>query len=170
MNGSFGIFDTIVIVGVIQGIVAAIAVKFYPSNAPAKRLLSAILLTLALLSFKILLHTLDVWKYPGFRYFPLAIDTLIQPLFYLYTCSLTEKDFSLKRSQFRHFIPFILFQIHAMVVYAIGLIQPDIHAEDYIAENYLQYNAVKWTEDLFALFSAGIYWYLSFRKTQMYRK
>lgn len=170
MNGNIALFDAVVIAGIIQGIAAAIAVGCYSSNTVTKKLLSALLLGLALLSFKILLHTLDLWKYPGFRYFPLAIDTLIQPLFYFYTCSLTGKNFSLHRRQFLHFIPFIIFQFHAITVYIVGLMQPDIHEADFIAENNLHYNVIKWIEDLCALFSAAFYWYLSFRKTQMYRR
>lgn len=170
MNGTIVLFDAVVIAGIIQGIAAAIAVGCYSSNTVSKKLLSALLLGLALLSFKILLHTLDLWKYSGLRYFPLAIDTLIQPLFYLYTCSLTGKNFFLHRRQFLHFIPFILFQSHATIVYLVGFMQPDIHKTDFIAENYLHYNTIKWIEDLCALFSAAIYWYLSFRKTQRYRK
>ncbi|MGG7551342.1 helix-turn-helix domain-containing protein [Chryseobacterium arthrosphaerae] len=170
MNGNFDIFDAIVIAGVIQGIAATIAVWCYPSNASGRKLLSALLLTLAFLSIKILLHTSGLWQHSGFRYFPLAIDTLIQPLFYLYTCSLTEKDFSLRRRQLWHFAPAALFQIHAIIVYIITMSQPDIHTKDLIAEKELHYNAVKWTEDMFALFSAVMYWFLSFRRTQAYRK
>ncbi|MCJ7932934.1 MAG: helix-turn-helix domain-containing protein [Chryseobacterium sp.] len=169
MNETIDIFDTIVIVGVIQGAASAISIGCYPSNAPGKRLLSAILLILAFLHVKILLHSLGLWQSPAFHYFPLAIDTLIQPLFYLYTCSLTEKNFSLDARQLRHFIPVLIFQLHAMIVYAIGLIYSDITTKDFIAERYMHYNTIKWTEDVFALFSAGIYWYLSFRKTQRYR-
>ena len=170
MNWSLDIFDTIVITGIIQGIAAATAVWFYPSHTSGKKLLAVILITLAFLNIKILLHTLGLWQYLGFHYFPLAIDTVIQPLFYLYTCSLTEKHFSLNRNHWWHFLPALIFQFHALIVYIIGFIKPDIETLDIIAEKYLYYNAVKWAEDLFALVSAGIYWYLSFRKTQKYRR
>ncbi len=170
MSGTFTIFDTVVIVGFIQGIAAAIAIGLYPSLTSGKKILSAILITLAFLSSKILLHTLGLWPYIGFHYFPLAIDTLIQPLFYLYTCSLTENNFTLNRRQWWHFAPALVFQFHAIIVYTASLMQPDIHAMDIIAEKYLFYNAVKWAEDVFALCSAGVYWYMSFRKIQMYRQ
>jgi len=170
MTGTFTIFDTVVIAGVIQGIAAAIATGLYSSHTPGKKILSAILIILAFLNIKILLHTLGLWQYVGLHYFPLAIDTLIQPLFALYTCSLTEKNFSLNRIQWLHFAPALVFQFHAVIVYAISRMQPDIQTMDFIAEKYLFYNAVKWTEDVFALCSAGIYWYLSFQKIQKYRQ
>lgn len=170
MNSTIDIFDTIVIVGVIQGIGAAIAVRCYPSGAFSKKLLYIILLALAFLNIKILLHTLGLWQEPALRYFPIAIDTLIPPLFYLYTCSLTEKYFSFKRRQLWHFLPTLLFQLHALMVYVITLMQPDIHLKDLIAERYMYYNNVKWIEDILVLFSAGIYWYLSFQKTRTYRQ
>lgn len=170
MTGTFTIFDTVVIMGVIQGIAAAIATGLYSSHTPGKKILSAILIILAFLNIKILLHTLGLWQYAGLHYFPLAIDTLIQPLFYLYTCSLTEKNFSLKRRQWLHFAPALVFQFHAVIVYIISLMQPDVQTMDFIAEKYLFYNAVKWMEDVFALCSAVIYWYLSFQKIQKYRQ
>ncbi|KAA2224295.1 helix-turn-helix domain-containing protein [Chryseobacterium sediminis] len=170
MNWCFNIFDTVVITAVIQGVATTIAIGYSPSHTSGKKLLSAILITLAFLNIKILLHTLGLWQYPGFHYFPLAIDTLMQPLFYLYTCSLTEKHFSLNRKHWLHFLPALIFQFHAMIVYIIGFIQPDVQTQDFIAEKYLYYNSVKWAEDFFVLVSAGIYWYLSFRKTQKYRR
>lgn len=170
MNGNLDIFDTIVITGVIQGIAAAIAVKCYPSGVPGKKLLYSILLTLAFFNIKILMHTLGLWQQPHFRYFPLAIDTLIGPLFYLYTCFLTEKHFSFKRKQLWHFLPVVLFQLHAFIVYMITYTQADINSKDTIAERYMYYNGIKWMEDIFVLFSAVVYWYLSVQKTRIYRE
>ncbi|PKF74905.1 helix-turn-helix domain-containing protein [Chryseobacterium sp. PMSZPI] len=169
MSNTIDFFNTIVILGVIQGILSAIAVGYYSSPVFSKKLLSAILLTLAFLGIKILLHTLGLWQHPNLHYFPLAIDTLIQPLFYLYICCLTEEKFSFKQKTLWHFAPVLIFQVHAILVYIVTLSQTNIHSKDHIAEQYLYYNAVKWIEDILVLFSSGIYWYLSFQKVQKYR-
>ena len=170
MSSSITVFNTIVIVGVLQGVVAAVVVRCTPSGAAGKKLLSAILCTLAFLNLKILLHSLGLWQYSSLHYFPLAIDTLIQPLLYLYTCSLTERHFYFKARYLWHFVAVLLFQMHAIIVYGITLAQPDLAVKDLMAEKYLYYNRVKWIEDLIAIFLAGVYWYLSFQKVQNYRR
>ena len=170
MSSSITVFNTIVIVGVLQGVVAAVVVRCTPSGAAGKKLLSAILCTLAFLNLKILLHSLGLWQYSSLHYFPLAIDTLIQPLLYLYTCSLTERHFYFKARYLWHFVAVLLFQMHAIIVYGITLAQPDLAVKDLMAEKYLDYNRVKWIEDLIAIFLAGVYWYLSFQKVQNYRR
>ncbi|MDQ1803055.1 helix-turn-helix domain-containing protein [Chryseobacterium sp. CKR4-1] len=170
MSVTLGVFDIVVIVGVIQGVVGAGVVGAYPSNLPDKKLLSAILITLSLLNFKVLMPIMGINEHPVLQYFPLAIDTLIQPLFYLYTCSLTEKNFAFTRKKLWHFFPVFLFQFHAFVVYAMTITEADFHSKYLIAEGYLFNNTIKWIEDITALFSTAIYWYLSLRKIQAYRQ
>lgn len=169
MGGSFSVFDIVIIVGIIQGIVAAIVISSYPSESAGKKILSAILVTLVLLNFKILLHTLGLWKFPSFHYLPLAIDTLIQPLIYLYICSLTQKEYRFNRKNLWHFLPVFLFQSHAVLVYIFTLFKPDILIKDVFAERYFFYNNFKWVEDLAAIISAVIYWILSLKKILAYR-
>lgn len=169
MGGSFSIFDIVIIVGIIQGIVAAIVISSYPSESAGKKILSAILVTLVLLNFKILLHTLGLWKFPVLHYLPLAIDTLIQPLIYLYICSLTQKEYRFNRKNLWHFLPVFLFQSHAVLVYIFTLFKPDILIKDVFAERYFFYNNFKWVEDLAAIISAVIYWILSLKKILAYR-
>ncbi|MBS0027274.1 helix-turn-helix domain-containing protein [Chitinophaga sp. 22321] len=158
----------IVIVGVIQGMVIAFVLGFQSSNSSGKKLLSAILLTLALLTIKILLDIFGLYKYPVFQYLPVAIDTLLQPLVYLYVCSLTEDNFTFNRNKLWHFLPVLLFQMHAAITYSVTLIEPNFHLKYVIAEHYLFYNRIKGIEKIVAFFSIAIYWYLSFRKTLNY--
>ncbi|WP_261511536.1 helix-turn-helix domain-containing protein [Chryseobacterium paludis] len=170
MSVVFSVLDIVVIVGAIQGIVGAGVVVAYPSNLPDKKILSAILIILALLNFKILMPIFDINEHPTLQYFPLAIDTLIPPLFYLYTCSLTENNFVFRRNKLWHFLPVVLFQFHAVVVYAMTFMEPGFHTKYLIAEGFLFHNTVKWIEDIATLFLSLIYWYLSLRRTQVYRQ
>ncbi|EJL74337.1 helix-turn-helix domain-containing protein [Chryseobacterium populi] len=170
MISEIGVFDIVIIVGAIQGAVGAGIVGTYPSNSPDKKLLSAILIALSLLNFKIIIPIIGFKEHPALQYFPLAIDTLIQPLIYLYTCSLTEKNFAFNERKLWYFLPVVLFQFHAIVVYVMTVMEIDFHIKYVIAERYLFYNTVKLIEDIAALFSAAIYWYLSFKKTASYRE
>jgi len=170
MISEFGVFDIIIIVGAIQGAVGAGFVGTYPSNSPNKKLLSAILITLSLFNFKIIIPIIGFNGYPALQYFPLATDTLIQPLIYLYTCSLTEKNFALSKRKLWHFLPGLLFQFYVIIVYVMTVMEVDFHIKYTIAVRYFFYNTVKLIENIVALFSAAIYWYLSFRKTARYRQ
>lgn len=168
MSVALGVFDIVVIVGAIQGIAVAFVLGCHPSASSGKKLLSAVLITLALLTIKMLLGTFGFYEHPIWQYFPFGIDTLIQPLIYLYICSLTENNFTFNRKELWHFLPVFLFQFHAVATYVITLLEPNFHQKYLIAERFLFYNTVKHLEDIVALFSTAIYWYLSFRKTKVY--
>lgn len=162
-------FDLIVISGLLQGLIYALVIAFSGIGTLRKRLLVVLLLTLCLLSFKILIHTIGFWKQPLFRYFPLAIDCLLPPLIYLYVCSLTSRSFRFNYKMGLHFIIPGCFMLHAVVVYIMVLGQHDLMLKDVEAE-VLWYNRVKWIEDIAALLLAVIYWGLAFNRIREYRK
>ena len=169
MNQLFSIFDLIVIAGMIQGVVYAVLLLLSPVKSQPKSLTIVLLLVMVLLSFKILLHTLGLWQQALFRYFPLAIDTLFQPLIYLYALSLTKDFHQKKGSQLIHFIVPALFMVHGLLVYFLTVGHNDPAQKEILAEGW-GYNRVKWTEDILAILSAVFYWVLSFRHVQQYRK
>lgn len=163
------VFDIIVLLGMAQGFICAGLLFLHQPLSINKRTLACILLTFLLLSFKILLHTLGLWQKPFWRYLPLGFDLLIQPLFYLYTLSLTQKNFRLNRKFFIHFIPVILFLIHAIGVYALTQQTDIISTKDQLAERWY-YNRIKVVEDILSVISGIVYWYLSFRQVQAYKQ
>ncbi len=165
---SFRLFDVIVVAGILQALVTAVVLILYPAKNPVRTLFAAILLTLAALSFKILLHTLNLWELPPFRYFPLGIDTLLPPLLYLYVLSVTGSPVG-KSKVFFCLSPALVFMIYAIVVYAITLPQPALLAKDQLASSLL-FNPVKTAEDLIAVISGIIYWILGLRRLSRYRQ
>jgi hypothetical protein len=146
MKDSLSLFNLLVLVGSFQGVVTGTLLWLSPRRSPSRRLLAGLLAVFVLLSCKILLHTLGLWQTPYLRYFPLGIDLLIQPLFYLYVLSLTRPGFRLVRDHLLHLGPAALFLLHAGVVYlaTVGLADPA--AKDALAES-LHFNLVKRVED-----------------------
>ena len=169
MKDSLSLFNLLVIVGSFQGVVTGALLWLSPRRSPSGRLLAVLLVVFVLLSCKILLHTLGLWQTPYLRYFPLGIDLLIQPLFYLYVLSLTRPGFRLVRGHLVHLGPAALFLLHAGAVYlgTVGLADPA--AKDALAES-LHFNLVKRVEDYLSVLSSCAYWYLSYRQVNRYRQ
>jgi AraC-like DNA-binding protein len=165
----FSWFDVLVLFGMLQGAAFA-ALLLARKRAPAHgRLLAAILVVFSLLSFKILLHTLDLWTVPGFRYFPLGIDLFIQPLLFLYVRALTgRKPLQLRRAGI-HLMPGAIFLLHAAVVYLAVLPVSNIPGKDYRAELFA-YSDVKTAEDLLSAISGVLYWWCSLVRIKAYRR
>ncbi len=169
MINSLSLFNLLVIVGSFQGVVTSVLLWLSPRRSPSRRLLAVLLAVFVLLSCKILLHTLGLWQTPYLRYFPLGIDLLIQPLFYLYVLSLTRPDFRLTRGHLVHFGPAAVFLFHAGVVYLATVGLADLAAKDALAES-LHFNLVKRVEDYLSVLSSCAYWYLSYRQVALYRQ
>ena len=169
MNNALSLFNLLVIVGSFQGAVAGVLLWLSPRRSPSRRLLAGLLTVFVLLSCKILLHTMGLWQNPYLRYFPLGIDLLIQPLFYLYVLSLTRPGFRLTRGKLVHFGPAALFLLHAGVVYLVTVGLADPAAKDALAES-LHFNRVKRVEDYLSVLSSCAYWYLSYRQVNRYRQ
>ncbi|MBD1363461.1 helix-turn-helix transcriptional regulator [Mucilaginibacter sp. ZT4R22] len=165
---SFNWFDVIVLFGILQGVVSAALLLCIKSSNAATRLLAAMLFVFSVLSFKIVLHTLGLWDSPLLRYFPLAIDLLIQPLLYLYVVALILPKFKLRGRQLLHLLPPALLMLHAIVVYIAVLPVSGLSAKDAIA-GQLYFNQVKSVEDVLSVISGIVYGLLSFRLVQRYR-
>ncbi len=169
VNQAFGIFNTIVMMGVFQALIMSILLWRQPVQHSSKTLLSVVLVVLALLAIKILVHTMGWWNIPPVKYLPLAIDTLLQPLLYFYTLSLTKQGFTLTRRDWPHFILPGLFLLHGLVVYVCTIGLEGIVEKDGMAMR-LGYNIVKRIEDVVAILSAIVYWSICFREVTRYRR
>lgn len=161
-------FDLIVSLGIAQAVVMALILWLSPVTDKAKQLLAVILLVLALLNFKILLHTLGLWQLPAFRYFPLAIDTLPGPLFYFYICTMSGQPLGVKKVLL-YLFPVIAFMLHALLVYSLALSRPTLMLKDSVA-NSLLFDTVKNAEDAAAVIMATIFWVMGYRRLAQYRQ
>ncbi|GAB3698953.1 hypothetical protein GCM10027592_24510 [Spirosoma flavus] len=168
MSVSINAFDLIVILGITQGLLYAGLLFSRYGQYASKRLLALLLLVFSVLSAKILLHTLGLWQNPTLRYFPLAFDLTIQPLLYLYAVALTQKQFRLK-SHLIHFVPTLLFLLHAIIVYTQTQTTNNLLQKDILAER-LAFNNVKQIEDYLSVLSGIAYGILSLRRLNNYRQ
>jgi len=164
----FHTFDVIVLLGIIQAVIIAVVLVMRGTGKPPVLLFGTILLTLAGLSVKILLHTAGFWQLPAFRYFPLAIDTLPAPLLYAYLRSATGLPLT-RRRLVLYLVPTVLFMSHAILVYLLVLGQPDALLKDPLAEKLL-YNPVKDVEDMIAVILAIVFWLMGYRQLRSYRQ
>ncbi|MBB6235912.1 AraC-like DNA-binding protein [Pedobacter sp. AK013] len=165
---SFNWFDLIVLFGIMQGIISCMVLIFNRANELHKTLLIAIILVLCILSFKIEIHTLQLWDKPFLRYFPLGIDLLIQPILFLYVYSLTKPNFEFKVKLLFHLLPPALFFIHSLLVYLAVLPIDNLHQKDMVAAQWY-FNQVKVVEDVLSVGSAFIYGYLCFIYLKKYQ-
>lgn len=166
---SFNWFDLIVTFGILQGVVCSILLSRKKPLTMSNKLLISVLLVFSMLSFKIQLHTLGLWDTYIFRYFPLGIDLLIQPVLFLYVSSLTKPNFKLKRRIWLHFIPPLIFLIHAVWIYIILMPHYSNAAKDMVAEKW-SYNAIKNFEDYLSIVSGVVYGYFIARRVSRYRQ
>ena len=165
----FTLFDLLVIIGISQGLLTGYLLLLSKQSRNRNRILALVLFVFILLSCKILLHTLALWNTHTFRYFPLAVDLAIQPLVYLSICASVNPHYRLRQKELLHFIPMLLFLVHAIIVYGKVQSTPVMSEKDLIAEA-LHFNDVKSVEDFLSVLSAWIYGALSYVLIRNYRK
>lgn len=166
---SFKWFDLLVLFGILQGIVCSILLIRQKPDELNKKILIFIILVLGVLSFKIEIHTLNLWNNSVFRYFPLGIDLLIQPLLYYYVLSLTKPEFKLKGKVLFHLFLPAVFLFHSILVYIAVLPYSNLSLKDLHAEE-LKYNFIKTIEDIISVLSAIIYGYLCLISVNTYQQ
>jgi AraC-like DNA-binding protein len=166
---NFTLFDLLVVIGISQGLFTGYLLLSAQQDRSRNQLLAIIIYTFILLSCKILLHTLGLWNTHTFRYFPLAVDLTIQPLIYLFIRSSVNPSDRFKAKDFLHFFPFMIFLVHAVIIYANVQMTTIMAEKDRIA-NALHFNDVKSLEDFLSVLSAWVYGALSYRRIKNYRK
>ncbi|HZY80512.1 MAG TPA: AraC family transcriptional regulator [Cyclobacteriaceae bacterium] len=166
---NFSLFDLLVVIGISQGLFTGSLLFSVKQNRQRNTLLAFTLFTFILLSFKIILHTIGLWNIHAFRYFPLAFDLTIQPLIYLYIRSSVDGKFRMGARQALHFVPSLVFFIHAVIVYMLTQTGTNPVEQDVIA-SAMYFSEVKWFEDILSVISSWTYCYLSYNLIKNYRK
>lgn len=165
---TFSLFDVVLLIGTSQGFLVAGSVWFRMHRTPSKVLLALLLLVFNGLCLKILIHTTGLWHTQAFRYFPLAVELAIQPLMWLYIRSLTQIDFTFRKKQFLHFIPFGISLAYSLFIYVLALGEADFTGKDALA-NRFYFNTVKETEDYLSVVSSVVYWAIGLRNVLQFR-
>lgn len=169
MTPQFSLFDLLMLIGIIQGVVMSVLLFRSKNNKRSNPFLALGILAFSWVNTKPLLHTLDLWDTIFFRYFPNGADVVIAPLIYMYFISLVDAKFHFSRKQIIHFIPFILLQSYLCFIYFSLVGTSDFVEKDRIA-NSLFFNPVKDLESHAAPLSVIVYLFLSFKKLKKYKR
>lgn len=168
MNHQFSLFDLLILIGIIQGIITGILLLYSKNNKRSNKYLALALFSFCFLNTKTLLHTLNLWDTNTFRYFPNGFELILPPLFYFYIKSLVNPKFSFKKIDWLHFIPFFLSQMYAFMVYFCVIQTKDFSEKDAIAEN-LNFNFVKQLDEYLLLISLILYLFYGYKELKHYK-
>lgn len=169
MNHQFSLFDLLILIGIIQGIITGILLLNSKQNKRSNKYLALALFSFCLLSTKPLLHTLQLWDTKLFRFFPNAIELALSPLIYFYIRSLVKPKFQFKIKFWLHFIPFFLSQTYAFIVYFTALRVNDFNQKDIIAK-ILHFNDIKQLDEYLLLISLALYLFYGYKELINYKR
>lgn len=169
MKNQFSLFDLLMIIGIVQGLITSFLLLTSKKNKRSNRFLALGIISFCFLSLKTLWHTLDLWNTHFIKYFPNAVEVVIGPLMFFFIVYLIDNTFKFKRKHITHFVPFILSQSYAFVVYFFALSTTDITTKDTFA-NMLHFNLIKNIEDYLGFLSLVIYLSLGYLKLLEYKK
>lgn len=135
MSFSGNLFDIIVLLGAVQGLISSFALLFGKSKTHSNNLLACITLLIALACLNIFLLETGIqsssttWIILS-AIVPLIIIMPIGPLVYYYTVALTQSDFKITKNQYKHFYPVILDLVPSLaaIIYLLGVLFGFINA------------------------------------------
>lgn len=169
MNPQFSLFDLLILIGIIQGIITGVLLLNSKKNVGSNKYLALALFSFSLLTAKTPLNTLGLWDTHVFRFFPNALELAISPLIFFYVKSLVTPKFSFKPKYWLHFVPFFLSQAYAFVVYFSALKISDFDEKDSLA-NWLHFNDIKQLDEYLLLISLGVYLFYGYQELRNYKR
>ena len=162
-------FNTIILLGVIQGTISFVLLWRINKSVTAYRLLAIMILLISMACLNIFLLELDIHIESLFWRFlliilPLTIIMPLGPLLYYYIRSLSNSSFKLSRKDYRHFypiildlLPYLIYLISYLLMFS-GFSKPDsISDSDLFVEVYDKY------VDIPRWLSISIYLWVVFR-------
>jgi len=109
---SFSFINIILFLAAAQGLLLAVLIFQKYRRLFANRFLGSIMLLYSLLLIQMLLTDLEFdRKYPHLMLIPIGISLLMGPLHYLYAKSLIHSWTTIEKSNWFHFLPFLLYEI-----------------------------------------------------------
>lgn len=144
----FSWFELLLLVGVVQGVATATSLLFEQSNGKRSNgLLAIFLLFFSGICFKTFVYSASLEQYyPWLRNIPLAFETALPALAYLYARAISSANFKLKRFHLVHFSPFFVFMTYALFIYVTSFsFTPDALVSQILHE--YRFETVKRVED-----------------------
>jgi len=123
-----GFFNTIILLGCIQGLIVGSLLFFSKKNRQPNRILAALILLICLASFNLYGNYQNWFNSPLLRFLatliPMVIVMPFGPLVFFYVQSSLNPGFSITKKQRRHFYPVIIDLVPSFVViiFIVGLI------------------------------------------------
>ena len=168
MKNQFSLYDLLILIGIIQGIIISVLLLKSKKNRISNKFLALGVLSFSFLSSKTLLQTLHLWDTNTFRYFPNGIELALPPLMYFYVKALVTPKFTFKKKDWLHFVPFFISQTFAFIVYFSVLKTTNFYEKDTIAKKF-RFNDIKSLEEYLLLISLMIYLFYGYKKMKNYR-
>lgn len=156
-------------IGILQGIITGVLLLYSKKNKRSNKFLALALFSFCLISTKTLLHTLQLWDTHMFRYFPNGLELAISPLIYFYVKSHVNPNFSFKRKDWLHFIPFFITQAYAFFVYFSVLKTNNFNEKDSIARNF-RFEDIKQLDEYLLLIALAVYLFYGYKELINYKK
>ncbi|BDX04842.1 helix-turn-helix domain-containing protein [Planctobacterium marinum] len=153
---SFSFFDVLLMIGIVQGLVAIPLLLRSKQQRLSKVFLALAILSFCLLFLKVLIIFSSAFDGPQFRYFPIAFEMATAPAFYFYFLALTEKQFRWKNTYAWHFLPVLLAQSYAFLVY-FSMQELQDNTQSYQMLDTLHYSTVKEMENWLIVVSISSY-------------
>ena len=169
MKNQFSLFDLLILIGIIQGVITGVLLLSSKKNKRSNKFLALSLFSFCFLSTKSLLHTLKLWDTPFFRFFPNGIELALPPLIFFYVKSLVNPKLKFQTKNWFHFLPFFISQTYSFVVYFAVLKTNDLYQKDIIANN-LGFNCIKQIDEYLLLLSLILYLFFGFKELVKYKK
>ncbi|UTW56588.1 AraC family transcriptional regulator [Kordiimonas sp. SCSIO 12610] len=171
MNESvtFSLFDILIIIGLVQGIITAFLLLATKEQEYSKRILGIVILAFCLANFKVLLHTTGLWNVPVMRYFPAGSEVLLPPLIYLYVKSLTQDNYAFTRIDFFHLVPALVYGLYDTAVYFAVLGEDTAQAKLQIS-NQLYFDLSNQIEDYLVVIISIFYMASGLKRIKTYLK
>lgn len=119
MNADLSISNLIILLGAVQGIfLSAVIGNLTRQNKTAHRFLALFLFIFALQMIAFVIWDSHfILKVPHLSMITSPLNFALGPLYFLYVKALTSKDFSLKRKDALHFVPFLVSIIYFIPFY-----------------------------------------------------
>ena len=168
MKNQFSLYDLLLLIGILQGIITSILLFNSKKNVKSSKLLALALLSFCFLSSKTLLHTLHLWDTTMFRFFPNGIELALPPLIFFYVKALVNSKFDFKAKDWLHFVPFLISQTYAFIVYFTVFKTNILVEKDTIAKGF-KFDDIKNLEEYLLLISLGIYLFYGYREIKNYK-
>lgn len=141
MPSTFTLFEILIIIGLVQGLITAVLLLTNKDKQLGKRILGVTVLVFCIANCRVLLHSSGLWNVLSFRYFPVGMELFLPPLVYFYVKSLTEVDFKLSWQQIWHFVPGLIYAIYDITLYLLVINEDTFQAKRLIADSmYFNYS------------------------------